>query len=52
MKKTEVKVLRDEEWQVEDDLILKERKIYIFRNQELRTEIIQLHHDLVAEHGR
>ena len=32
--------------------MLKERKIYILKNVELRAEIIQLHHDvLVARHG-
>ena len=29
MKKTGVKVLRGEEWQIEKDLVLKEEKIYI-----------------------
>jgi len=33
------------------ELVLKERKVYVLKNEELRTEIIQLHHDvLVAEH--
>jgi len=40
MKKVEVKVLRDEEWQVENNLVLKEGKVYIPRDEELRTEII------------
>jgi len=32
--------------------VLKERKIYILKDEELRVEIIQLHHDtLVAGHG-
>ena len=32
--------------------MLKEGKIYILKNVELRAEIIQLHHDvLVARHG-
>ena len=39
MKKTEVKVSRDEEWQVEDNLVLKERKVYVSRDKELRTEV-------------
>ena len=29
MKKTGVKVLRGEKWQIKKDLVLKERKIYI-----------------------
>jgi len=40
MKKVEVKVLRDEEWQVENNLVLKEGKVYIPRDEKLRTEII------------
>jgi len=32
--------------------VLKERKVYVPRNEELKAEIIQLHHDmLVVEHG-
>jgi len=52
MKKAGVKELQGEEWQIERDLVLKEGKIYVLRNEELRMEIIQLHHDiLVAGHG-
>jgi len=52
MKKAGVKVLQGEEWQIEEDLVLKEGKIYILRDEELRVEIIQLHHDvLAAGHG-
>jgi len=40
MKKAEVKVLRGEEWQVEGDLVLKEKKVYIPNNEALRVEII------------
>ena len=37
---------------MEDDLVLKEGKVYVLKDEELRVEIIQLHHDvLVAEHG-
>ena len=51
MKKAEVKVVREEKWQIEGDLVLKERKLYIPKDKELRVEIIQLHHDiLVAEY--
>ena len=53
IKKVEVKVLRDEEWQVENNLVLKEGKVYIPRDKELRAEIIQLHYDiLVARHRK
>ena len=52
MKKAEVKVLKGEEWQIERDLVLKEKKIYVLKNEELRAEIIQLYHDkLVVGHG-
>ena len=33
-------------------IVLKEGKIYMLKNKELRLEVIQLHHNiLVAEHG-
>ena len=52
MKKAGVKVLRNEEWQIEDDLVLKEGKVYILRDEKLRLEIIWLHHDIpIAGHG-
>ena len=52
MKKAGVKILRDEEWQIEEELVLKEGRVYILKNEKLRVEIIQLHHDmLIAEHG-
>ena len=52
MKKASIKKLQEEEWQIERDLVLKERKVYILKNEVLRMEIIQLHHDIpVVEHG-
>ena len=48
MKKTRVKVLRGDKWQVEENLVLKEEKVYVPKNKELRVEIIQLHHDVLA----
>ena len=52
MKKAKVKKLRGEEWKIEGDLMLKEGKIYVPKDVELRAEIVWLHHDvLVAEHG-
>ena len=45
MKKAGVKVLRNEKWQIEDNLVLKEEKVYIPRNEKLRLEIIWLHHN-------
>jgi len=52
IKKAGIKAVRGEEWQLEGDLVLKEGKVYVLKNEELRVEIIQLHHDvLVAGHG-
>ena len=51
MKKARVKVLRNDKWQIEDELVLKEGKMYIPKDEELRLEIIWLYHDtLIAEH--
>ena len=46
MKKAKVKVLQENEWQIERDLVLKDR--------ELRAEIIWLHYDIpvVGHRGR
>jgi len=54
MKKTGVKILRGDEWQIEGDLVLKERKIYVLKDKELRVEIIQLYHNIlvVGHEGR
>ena len=52
MKKAGVKAIQGEEWKMKGELVLKERKVYVLKDEELRTEIIQLHHDvLMAEHG-
>ena len=40
MKKTRVKVLRNEEWQIENNLVLKEEKVYVPRDEKLKLEII------------
>ena len=51
MKKAEVKTLRDEEWQIEEGLVLKEGKVYVPKDEKLRVEIIQLHYDMpIAGH--
>ena len=51
MKKAGVKTLRDEEWQIEEGLVLKEERVYVPKEEKLRTEIIQLHHDMpIAGH--
>ena len=52
IKKIEIKVVREEEWQLKGDLVLKKGKVYVPKDEELRVEIIQLHHDVpVAEYG-
>ena len=52
MKKAKVKILQGDEWQIEGDLVLKEGKMYMLKNRELRAEIIWLHHDVpAAGHG-
>jgi len=44
LKKTGVKTLRDEEWEIEDGVVLKEGRIYIPEG-ELRGEVIRLYHN-------
>ena len=52
MKKVGVKTLRDEGWQIEKELVLKEGKVYVPKDEKLKVEIIQLHHNmLIAGHG-
>jgi len=51
MKKARIRALRGEEWKLNGDLVLKEEKVYMLKDKELRVEIIWLHHDvLVAGH--
>ena len=40
MKKTEVRTLRDDKWKIEGDLVLKERKLHILKDKELRLKVI------------
>jgi len=52
MKKAGVRELRGDEWKLEEDLVLKEGKVYMLKDEELRVEVIWLHHDVpVAGHG-
>jgi len=39
LKKTGIKTLRDEEWEIEDGIIIKEGRIYV-PEEELRSEVI------------
>ena len=51
LKKAGIKILRDEEWEVEDRIVMKEERIYV-PEEDLRRKIIQLHHDTPVEgHG-
>ena len=43
-----MKAIQGEKWRIEGELVLKEGKIYVPKNEELRAEIIQLHHDIPA----
>ena len=46
IKKAEVKVLQGDEQQIKEELVLKEEKVYVPKNEELRAEIIWLHYDM------
>ena len=48
MKKAGVKELQGNEWKIEGDLVLKEGKVYVSKDKELRAEVIQLHRDVPA----
>jgi len=52
MKKTKVKVLRDEEWREENGLMLKDKKVYMPKDEELKVEVIWLHHNTLVEGHR
>ena len=53
MKKIGVKVLRNKKWQIKDNLVLKEGKVYVLRDEKLRVEIIQLHNNIpITGHGK
>ena len=52
IKKTNMKELQGNEWQIERELVLKEGKVYVPKDKELRAEIIWWHHDVpAAGHG-
>jgi len=51
LKRAGIKVLKDEEWKIEDRIVLKKGRIYVPEG-DLRREIIQLYHDTpVGGHG-
>ena len=52
MKRAGVKELRGNKWKIEGELVLKEGKVYVPKDEELRVEIIRLHQDVpAAGHG-
>jgi len=48
MKKAKVKEVQGSEWKIKGELVLKEGKVYVPKDEELRVEIIQWHHDVPA----
>jgi len=43
--------MQEDEWQMEENLVLEEGKVYVLKDGKLRMEIIQLYHDIpVAGH--
>ena len=51
LKKAGVKTLRDEEWEIDNGVVLKEGRIYV-PERELRGKVIRLHYDTPVEgHG-
>jgi len=51
LKRSGIKSIKDEEWSIEDGLVLKEEKIYVPEGV-LRVEVIRRHHDTaVGGHG-
>ena len=46
MKQARVKMLRDKEWREINSIMYKEEKVYMPRDDKLRTEIVRLHHDM------
>ena len=52
MKQAGVKKLKDEEWREVNNIMYKERKVYVPKNEKLRAEIIRLPHNIPVEgHG-
>ena len=45
IKRTGVKELRGNEWKIEGDILLKEGRVYVPKDEELKAEMIWLHHD-------
>ena len=41
-------MLREDKWQIEEDLVLKEEKIYVSKDKALRIEIIWLCYNVLV----
>ena len=48
IKKAKVKEVQGSEWKIEGELVLKEEKVYIPKDEELRAVIIWWHYDVPA----
>lgn len=46
LKKAGIKMLKDEEWTIENRLVRKEGKFYVPEEGGLRVEVTQLHYDM------
>ena len=49
MKQAGVKILKDEQQQEKNELMLRDKKIYVLRDKKLRTKVIQLYYDTLIE---
>jgi len=53
IKKIGVNMLRDKEWREVEDIMYKEEKVYVPKDDKLRAKIIRLYHDmLVGGYGK
>jgi len=52
MKWAGVKILRDEEWREENELMLRDGKVYVSKDEKLRVEVIWLYHNMLVERHR
>ena len=52
MKNISIKTVRKEKWEINDELVLKEKKVYVSKDKVLRLEVIWLYHNVpVAMYG-
>jgi len=53
IKRAKVKMLRDKEWREVNDIIYKEEKVYVPKDDKLRAGTIRLHYDMpIGGHGK